>query len=112
MQYLQPIKEDNMQTEYTAFTKQIVDFQKMALNNWFNAAALVQDQAIATVNTFVEHNAWLPAQSRDAIQAWTDISKQEQLRLKSFVDQSVSNVAQCMGGKAPQSKAKPKKATA
>jgi len=81
-----------MNIDYSQFTKQLVDFQKMSFANWLNAFGMVRDQAASAMETVLGQNAYIPAQVGDAMREWFAVCRQEQLRFKDFVDQGFSNM--------------------
>ena len=83
-----------MNMDYSQLTKHVVDLQKMSLANWFNAVSIVQDQTASAVDTILDQNTWIPEQGRDAMHAWVKVCRQEQTRLKNFVDQGISTMEQ------------------
>jgi hypothetical protein len=101
-----------MNLDYSNFTKQIVDFQKMAFTNWISATTMVQDHTTSAVNTILNQNAWIPEQGRKAAEEWMGACQQEQVRFKNLVEKSFSSVEQLLSqGKAPRAaKAKKQKA--
>jgi hypothetical protein len=72
--------------EYTQITKQMLNFQKMSFDSWYNAVSVVQDQAVSNMGMMLNQAAWIPEDGRNAIQSWVQISKEERNRLKSYVD--------------------------
>jgi hypothetical protein len=94
--------------EYTQITKQVLDFQKMSFLNWYDAIAMLQDQASSAMGMVLDQNAWIPEEGRKAIQSWVSACQQERGRLKSYVDDSFSGIEKFMteSKKAVQPKAK------
>ena len=78
--------------KYGQLTKQMVDFQKMAFDNWYNSFALLQNQAVSMMDVWLNHSMWLPENGRQAIQRWMHTCTQEGERFKAFVDQHVGGV--------------------
>jgi len=78
--------------EFTQVTKQIVDLQKMSLNNWYAAVCLVQDQATSTMGMMLDQATWLPQDGRQAIQSWLSFCRDERDRLKSYMDTGVAGL--------------------
>jgi len=98
-----------MNLDYSNFTKQIVDFQKMAFTNWISATTMVQDHTTSAVNTMLNQNAWIPEQSRKAAEEWIGVCQQEQVRFKSLVEKGFSSVEQLLSQDKASSPAKAKK---
>jgi hypothetical protein len=74
--------------EYDQIAKQVIDFQKISIDNWFSTVALVQDQAASAVGKMLDQTGWMPAEGRKAIQSWMSACTGERDRLKSYVDES------------------------
>ncbi len=71
---------------YARLSKQIIEFQKLAFTNCFDAAVLLQDQATAAMRRTVQQNTWLPEEGQKMIQSWVDACRQESARFRTFVD--------------------------
>lgn len=82
--------------EYTQITKQVLDFQKMSFSNWYDALAMLQDQATSAMDLVLEQNAWMPEEGRKAIQGWIDACQQERGRFKAYVDDGFSGIEKLM----------------
>jgi len=78
--------------EYNQFTKQAIDFQKTAFNSWYNAMTMVQDQAVAAVETMMNQTSLVPEDGRQAIKSWVSACQEERNRFKSYVDDSFSGL--------------------
>ena len=50
--------------------KQIVDFNKTAFDNSFNAMSVVQDQTEKMVSAMMEQTAFFPAEGKKAVTDW------------------------------------------
>ncbi len=94
--------------ELTQITKQVLDFQKMSFLNWYDALAMVQDQATSAMGMALDQNTWMPEEGRKAIESWVSACQQERSRLKSYVDDSFSSIENFMteSKKAVQPRAK------
>ncbi|MBC2744925.1 MAG: hypothetical protein HGJ93_18345, partial [Desulfosarcina sp.] len=46
--------------EYNQITKQAIDFQKSIFTNGYNAVAMIQDQAVAAVDTMMNQTSLVP----------------------------------------------------
>ena len=67
-------------------TKQMIDFQKLSFENWFNAVSLVQDQTVSAMDKMLDQATWLPEDGRNAIQNWMGAVQDECDRFKGYVD--------------------------
>ena len=86
--------------ETSKITKQMITFQKMTFDNWYSAASLVQDQAVATMDTMLGQASWLPTDSREAIQNWVGDIKDERNRFKGYVDNGFESLEKILTGAA------------
>lgn len=73
--------------EYNQITKQVIDFQKLSFSNWYNAVSMVQDQAVAAMDTLLDQATWMPEEGRQAIQSWVSVCQEERDRFKLYVDE-------------------------
>lgn len=78
--------------EYNQITKQVIDFQKLSFSNWYNAVTMVQDQAVAAVDTILDQATWMPEEGRQAIQSWVNVCQEERDRFKSYVDEGFTGL--------------------
>ena len=94
--------------EYSQITKQVLDLQKMSFSNWYDAVALIQDQATTAMDMVLDQNTWMPEEGRKAIQSWVSACQQERGRFKSYVDDGFTGIEKLMSEskKAAQPKAK------
>ncbi len=72
--------------------KQVVEFNKAAFNNTFNAMVTLQDQAERMTNTMLDQSTWLPAEGRKAVKDWVDACKQGRENFKQLVDDNFQKV--------------------
>lgn len=72
--------------------KQMVDFNKVAFNNAFNAMVMVQDQTEAMANTMLNQAAWLPEEGKKALKDWVDAFKKGRETYKQSVDDAFKKV--------------------
>jgi len=80
-----------METE--KFAKQMIDFQKATFDNTFTAVTMLQDQAERMVNTMLEQTAWLPEESRRAIDEMVGTYKKGRAEFKGVVDENFVKLA-------------------
>lgn len=83
--------------EYAEITKQMIDFQKMSFSNWYNAIAMVQDQATSAMDMMLDQSTWVPEDGRKAVQGWLGACQEERDRFKSYIDGSFTSVEKYMG---------------
>ncbi|GAB6904251.1 conserved hypothetical protein [Desulfosarcina cetonica] len=72
--------------------KQMVDFNKTAFNNAYNALVMVQDQTEAMANTMLSQAAWLPEEGKKALNEWVDAFKKGRETYKKSVDDAFKKV--------------------
>lgn len=76
--------------EYNQITKKVIDFQKMSFENWYEAVAIAQDQAVSTMNMMLNQATWIPDDGRNAVQNWINVCKEERNRFKSYISKGFS----------------------
>jgi len=72
--------------------KQMIDFNKSAFENSFNAMVMLQEQAERAANTILDQATWLPEDGRKAIQDWADSYKKGRDDFKKLIDENYSRV--------------------
>jgi len=55
--------------------KQMLDFNKAAFDNSFEAMSVIQDQAEKMINTIMEQTAFLPEEGKKAVNDWIKACK-------------------------------------
>lgn len=94
---------------YKQIAKQVVDFQKSSFTSWYDAVALMQDQATSAVDTMLDQSTWIPEEGRQAILSWVNVCQQERDRLKTYIDDGFSGIENQLAGTKKTAPAKPKK---
>ena len=72
--------------------KQMIDFNKAAFNNTFNAFVMLQEQAESMSNTLLTQATWLPQEGKNAIEELVKNSKTGRETFKKTVDESFKKV--------------------
>ena len=72
--------------------KQMLDFNKSAFENSFNAMVMLQEQAERAANTILDQATWLPEDGRKAIKQWADSYKKGRDDFKKLIDENYSRV--------------------
>lgn len=72
--------------------KQMVEFNKGAFNNAFNAMVMVQDQNETLANTLMNQADWLPEEGRQAVKDWVAAFKKGREEYKKAVDEAFKKV--------------------
>ncbi len=94
---------------YKQITKQVVDFQKTSFTSWYDAVALMQDQATSAVDTMLDQTTWIPEEGRQAILSWVNVCQEERDRLKTYIDDGFSGIEKQLSGMKKAATAKAKK---
>ena len=66
--------------------KQIVDFNKTAFDNSFNAMSVIQDQTEKMVNAMMEQTAFFPAEGKKEVTNWMKTYKKGCEEFKAAVE--------------------------
>ena len=72
--------------------KQMIEFNRAAFNNTFNAMTMLQEQSERVAGTLLEQATWLPAEGKKAINEWTASFKKGRDAFKKNVDESYAKV--------------------
>jgi hypothetical protein len=72
--------------------KQMIDFNKTAFDNSFEAMTVLQDQAEKMVNAIIEQNTMIPADGKKALADWIKSYKKGRNDLKTAADESFKKV--------------------
>ena len=68
-------------------TRQMLAFQKQAVNNFQSMWDFTQTQTSTTVDQLMDQAPWIPQESRKALENWRTLMKQERERYSAYVDQ-------------------------
>ena len=79
-----------MDQKYIA--KQMMEFNKTALDNTFNAMTVLQDQTEKLVFRFLEKAQWFPEDGKKAINEWVKAYKKGREDFKAAADESYKKV--------------------
>ena len=72
--------------------KQMLDFNKSAFENSFNAMVMLQEQAERAGSTILDQATWLPEDGRKAVQDWVEAFKKGREDFKAMVDENYKRV--------------------
>ena len=75
-----------------AIAKQMIEFNKAAFDNSFNAMMMLQEQSEKMVNTFLEQASWLPEEGTKAINEWVKAYKKGREDFKKLIDENFKKV--------------------
>jgi hypothetical protein len=72
--------------------KQMVEFNKGAFSNAYNAMVMVQDQNETLANTLLIQADWLPEEGKKAVKDWVEAFKKGREEYKKAVDEAFKKV--------------------
>jgi hypothetical protein len=75
-----------------SIAKQMIQFNKTAMDNGFRAMAMVYEQNEKIAGAFLEQATWLPEEGKKAIKDWMTTYKSGCENFKSLVDDSYAKV--------------------
>ena len=78
--------------------KQMMDFNKTAFDNSFNAMLTIQEQNSKMVNTFLEQATWMPEEGKKLIRNWVDTYKKGCEDFKKAADENYQKVDDFFAG--------------
>jgi polyhydroxyalkanoate synthesis regulator phasin len=70
----------------------MVEFNKGAFNNSFNAMVMIQDQTETLANTMLNQANWMPEEGKKAIRDWVDSFKKGREEYKKAIDDAFGKV--------------------
>ena len=72
--------------------KQMMEFNKTAFDNTFNAMTVLQDQTEKLVFRFLEKAPWFPEDGKKAVNEWVNTYKKGREDFKTTADESYKKV--------------------
>jgi hypothetical protein len=72
--------------------RQMVEFNKGAFNNAYNAMVMVQDQNETLANSMLNQATWMPEEGKKAIREWVEAFKKGREEYKKSVDEAFKKV--------------------
>jgi polyhydroxyalkanoate synthesis regulator phasin len=78
--------------------RQMIQFNKTAFDNSFNAMTMVYEQNEKMVSTFLEQSTWIPENGRKAIKDWMQAYKKGCEDFKKLVDDNYKKVEEFFAG--------------
>jgi hypothetical protein len=72
--------------------KQMVEFNKGAFSNAYNAMVMVQGQNETLANTLLIQADWLPEEGKKAVKDWVEAFKKGREEYKKAVDEAFKKV--------------------
>ncbi|HPK53997.1 MAG TPA: hypothetical protein PK114_06005 [Smithellaceae bacterium] len=73
--------------------RQMMEFNKTAFDNTFNAMIILQDQTEKLFSRFLEKTPWFPEEGKKAINEWIKSYKKGREDFKTAVDDNYKKVA-------------------
>jgi hypothetical protein len=83
---------EERQMDQKLIAKQMIQFNKTAIDNSFKAMNMVYEQNEKIAGVFMEQATWLPEEGKKAIKDWMATYKSGSENFKSLVDESYSKV--------------------
>lgn len=84
--------------EQTQVFKQMLEFNKMAFDNTFQAITMFQEQMEKMTSAVLIQNAWLPEEGRKAIDEWMKNYKRGREDFKKAVDDGFDKMGSLFTG--------------
>ena len=78
--------------EPNVMLKQLLDFNKTAFDNSFNAMQTIQEQNAKMINTFLEQASWMPEEGKKVIRDWVESYKKGCEDFKNAADENYRKV--------------------
>jgi hypothetical protein len=78
--------------------KQMLQFNKTAFDNSFNAFNMVYEQNNKMVTTFLDQAVWMPAEGKKAIREWLESYEKGCVDFKKLVDEGYQKVETFFAG--------------
>ncbi|PKN38329.1 MAG: hypothetical protein CVU52_05545 [Deltaproteobacteria bacterium HGW-Deltaproteobacteria-10] len=72
--------------------KQMVDFNKTAFDNSFDAMSVIQDQAEKMISASMEQTAFFPEEGKKAVNEWIKTIKKGREEFKTAADENFKKV--------------------
>jgi len=83
--------------QYQIFN-QMVQFNKTAFDNGYNAMTMFRDQNEKMANSLLDQATWMPEQGKEAITEWMKSYKKGCEDFKKIVDQNYKNIEKYFTG--------------
>ncbi len=77
---------------------QMIQFNKTAFDNSFNAMSMVYEQNEKMIDAFLDQATWLPAEGKKVISDWVDAYKKGCSDFKNMVDENYQKVDDFFSG--------------
>ncbi|MCP3941509.1 MAG: hypothetical protein GY710_08515 [Desulfobacteraceae bacterium] len=87
---------------------QVIDFQKTAFTNIFDAVIELQDQGVKLFNTSLEQNQFISKEQKKIMSDWTEAFKKNRKNLKETVNANFEMLQNLIDDKKPKPTARGK----
>ena len=77
---------------------QMIQFNKTAFDNSFNAMSMVYEQNEKMLGTFLKQATWIPEEGRKAIETWIQTYKKGCEDFKKMADENYQKVEEFFAG--------------
>lgn len=84
--------------EQNQMARQMMEFNKTAFDNSFNAMSALQDQTEKLIMSFLDKAPWFPAEGKKAMNDWINSYKKGRDDFKVATDESYQKVAEYFVG--------------
>ena len=78
--------------------RQMIQFNKTAFDNSFNAMSMVYEQNEKMLGTFLQQATWMPEEGRKAIETWMQTYKKGCEDFKKMTDENYQKVEEFFAG--------------
>ena len=78
--------------------QQMIQFNKTAFDNSFNAMSMVYEQSEKMLGTFLQQATWIPEEGRKAIETWMQTYKKGCEDFKKMADTNYQKVEEFFAG--------------
>lgn len=80
-----------------AFAKQMIDLNRTAFRNAFDAACLFREHTGKVFNAFVEQASWVPDEGKKALAEMTEAVTKGCTEFRKVVDENFDKMEACLG---------------
>jgi hypothetical protein len=97
-----------MENKNKAQAKQMIDYQKAALETYYNSVLMIQEQTTKSLDNMLKQSPWIPAQTKSSINEWIGIYKKVTADFKESIDQNYAKMEEILTSGVEDSKSKKK----
>ncbi len=81
--------------DYTTFAKQIISFQKFAVNSTLDSLFSMQDQTNKVTGSMFDKSLNLPSEGKKMISEWGKLFKKRQVDYRKIIDSNINLINSC-----------------